>query len=71
VEQLEAALAPQRAPAAGAPAAGVAEARRPAAEPEAIDLLDLAGGDQLKKYGAAAFAALAVLVLIWVLRRNR
>jgi hypothetical protein len=45
--------------------------RRPAAEPEAIDLLDLAGGDQLKKYGAAAFAALAVLVLIWVLRRNR
>jgi hypothetical protein len=71
VEQLEAELAPQRAPAAGAPAAGVAEARRPAAEPEAIDLLDLAGGDQLKKYGAAAFAALAVLVLIWVLRRNR
>ena len=74
VEQLEAELAPQKAPAAagpGAPAAGVAEVRRPAAEPEAIDLLDLAGGDQLKKYGAAAFAALAVLVLIWVLRRNR
>jgi len=74
VEQLEAELAPQTAPAAagpGTPAAGVAEARRPAAEPEAIDLLDLAGGDQLKKYGAAAFAALAVLVLIWVLRRNR
>jgi len=43
----------------------------PAAEPEPIDLLDLAGGDQLKKYGAAAAVVLAVLVLIWVLRRRR
>lgn len=39
-------------------------------EPEAIDLLELAGGDQLKKYGAAAAAALAVLLLIWLLRRR-
>src|ERR1700739_647166 len=30
----------------------------PAAEPEPIDLLELAGGDQLKKYGAAAVAVL-------------
>jgi uncharacterized protein len=43
----------------------------PAAEPEPIDLLELAGGDQLKKYGAAAIGMLAVLVLIWVLRRRR
>jgi uncharacterized protein (TIGR03382 family) len=43
----------------------------PAAEPEPIDLLKLAGGDQLKKYGAAAIGVLAVLVLIWVLRRRR
>jgi uncharacterized protein (TIGR03382 family) len=42
-----------------------------AAEPEPIDLLQLAGGDQLKKYGAAAGALLAVLLLIWVLRRRR
>ncbi len=45
--------------------------RAPAAEPEPIDLLQLAGGDRLKKYGAAAAAALAALVLIWVLRRRR
>jgi uncharacterized protein (TIGR03382 family) len=45
--------------------------RAPAAEPEPIDLLQLAGGDRLKKYGAVAAAALAALVLIWVLRRRR
>src|SRR5271156_3673174 len=51
----------------------VAEApQAPTAEPEPIDLLELAGAGQLKKYGsAAAVAALAVLVLIWVLRRRR
>jgi uncharacterized protein len=43
----------------------------PAAEPEPIDLLELAGGDQLKKYGAVALAVLAALVLIWLLRRRR
>jgi carbon monoxide dehydrogenase subunit G len=42
----------------------------PAPEPEPIDLLQLAGGDQLKKYGSAAAALLAVLVLIVVLRRR-
>ena len=45
--------------------------RAPAAEPEPIDLLQLAGGDRLKKYGAVAAAALAALVLIWELRRRR
>jgi uncharacterized protein (TIGR03382 family) len=42
----------------------------PLADPKPIDLLELAGGDQLKKYGAAAAALVAVLALIWVLRRR-
>jgi uncharacterized protein (TIGR03382 family) len=78
VESLEAELAAKNAPApAGpeSPAATEAPAgprhAAPAAEPEPIDLLDLAGGDQLKKYGAAAIGVLAVLLLIWVLRRRR
>ena len=44
--------------------------RAPAAEPEPIDLLQLAGGDRLKKYGVGALAVLAVLLLIRVLRRR-
>jgi uncharacterized protein len=77
VESLEAKLAAESGVAPAAPE-GPAEAGRvaepvqaPAAEPEPIDLLELAGGDQLKKYGAVALAVLAVLVLIWVLRRRR
>jgi carbon monoxide dehydrogenase subunit G len=50
------------------PVAGTGQ--NPAPEPEPIDLLQLAGGDQLKKYGSAAAALLAVLVLILVLRRR-
>jgi carbon monoxide dehydrogenase subunit G len=42
----------------------------PAGEPEPIDLLELAGAGQLKKYGSAAVALIAVLVLIRVLRRR-
>ncbi|MGZ4564149.1 MAG: SRPBCC domain-containing protein [Mycobacterium sp.] len=78
VESLEAELASQSvaAPATpeGPPQVGrVPEPRHaaPATEPEPIDLLELAGGDQLKKYGAAALAVLAALVLIWLLRRRR
>jgi carbon monoxide dehydrogenase subunit G len=41
------------------------------AEPEPIDLLELAGGGVLKKYGATAVGLVAVLVLIWMLRRRR
>ena len=75
VESLEAELATKNAPAPasvnGAAATEPAPApRHAAAEPEPIDLLDLAGGDQLKKYGAAAAVVLAVLVPIWVLRRR-
>jgi uncharacterized protein len=55
----------------GSPEHPVAEIRRaPAAEPEPIDLLQLAGGDQLKKYGVAAAALVTLLGLIWVLRRR-
>ena len=70
VESLEAELA---APSAEDTEVGpVTETRpAPAAEPEPIDLLELAGGDQLKKYGAVALAVLAVLVLAWLLRRRR
>ena len=80
VESLEAELAAQNSGAPASPAspegpvetARVPEPRQaPAAEPEPIDLLELAGGDQLRKYGAAALAVLAVLVLIWVLHRRR
>jgi uncharacterized protein len=42
----------------------------PSTEPEPIDLLALAGGGQFKKYGAAAAALVAVLALIWVLRKR-
>ncbi|WAJ44284.1 SRPBCC family protein [Mycobacterium sp. Aquia_216] len=42
----------------------------PLADPKPIDLLELAGGGVLKKYGAAAAALVAVLALIWVLRKR-
>jgi carbon monoxide dehydrogenase subunit G len=75
VESLEAELAAQNAPAPAGPAAtesapGPRHAA-PAAEPEPIDLLDLAGGDQLKKYAPLALALLAALVLGWLLGRRR
>ncbi|MGO9157354.1 SRPBCC family protein [Mycobacterium sp.] len=64
---------PATAAAPGTPNGQVAGPRHaaPAAEPEPIDLLELAGADQLKKYGPVAAAVLAVLVLIWLLRRRR
>jgi uncharacterized protein (TIGR03382 family) len=76
VESLEAELAAKNASTQASPASPTAAEPAPgprhaAAEPEPIDLLDLAGGDRLKKYGAAALAVLAVLVLVWVLRRRR
>ena len=77
VESLEAELAAKNtetpaSPESTAESERVAQPRQgPAAEPEPIDLLQLAGGDQLKKYGAVALAVLAVLALIWVLRRRR
>ncbi len=78
VESLEAELAAHDAQtppgSEGAESAGpaAASAARRAAGPEPIDLLELAGGDRLKKYGAAAaVAVLALFMLIWVLGRRR
>src|SRR5438270_1054362 len=72
VDSLEAELAARS---AKTPAGSAAPFDTPAAavagEPEAIDLLNRAGGDQLKKYAPAALAVLAALLLIWVLRRRR
>jgi carbon monoxide dehydrogenase subunit G len=58
---------------AASPTPPIAETRQApaAAEPAPIDLLELAGGGQLKKYGSVFLAVLAVLVLIWILRRLR
>ena len=76
VESLEAKLAAKNAATAPSPngaespAGPATSAAPPAPEPEPIDLLELAGGDQLKKYAPVAAAVLAVLVLIWVLRRR-
>jgi len=75
VESLEAKLKTQS---AGSPAESEESQEAPdaaavaaSAQPEPIDLLQLAGGGQLKKYGAAALAVVAVLALLWVLRRRR
>lgn len=74
VESLEAKLAAESvaAPATpeGPPQVGRAPEPRHAAEPEPIDLLELAGGDQLKKYAPVLLAVLAALVLGWVLGRR-
>ncbi len=82
VESLEAKLASEGGPeipaspaaaAPGTPNGQVAGPRHaaPDAEPEPIDLLELAGADRLNKYGPVAAAVLAVLVLIWWLSRRR
>src|ERR1700740_945814 len=78
VESLEAELAANSAETPASPASATeAESASgprqaaPAPEPEPSDLLQLAGGDQLKKYGSVALAVVAALVLIWVLRRRR
>jgi hypothetical protein len=76
VESLEAELAAKHAATAPSPngaespAGPAVSAASPAPEPEPIDLLALAGADRLKKYAPVAAAVLAVLVLIWVLRRR-
>ncbi len=78
VESLEAELASQNAPtpvsaATPSPTEPVPGPRHaaPAAEPEPIDLFELAGGDQLKKYAPILLAVLAALLLGWVLGRRR
>ncbi|WP_319437023.1 SRPBCC family protein [Mycobacterium sp. RTGN5] len=55
----------------GTPAATAAPRVVPVAEPEPIDLLQLAGGTSVTKYAAAGVAALALLILIAILGRRR
>ena len=47
------------------------QAERPAPEPAPIDLLELAGGSALKKYGAAVLVAVAALLVFAIARRRR
>jgi carbon monoxide dehydrogenase subunit G len=71
VESLEAELAARHAKTPAGPAAPFdTAAATAAAEPEPIDLLQIAGGQQLQKYAPVALAVLAALVLGWVLGRR-
>jgi carbon monoxide dehydrogenase subunit G len=70
VESLEAKLAEDKAPAAAPEVNAPAQpASQPAAEP--IDLIQLAGGDALKRYTPLVVAALALAVIVLVLGRRR
>jgi carbon monoxide dehydrogenase subunit G len=62
---------PSEGPAA-APAPGTTTPSRPLAEPEPIDLLEVAGGAAMARYAApAAGIAAAVLLVVLVVRRRR
>ena len=78
VDQLENKLVGGPAPAAAAaaaPAGGGATTAAPrvapAPEPEAIDLLELAGGTSITKYAGAGAAGLVLLILAWLVLRRR
>ena len=68
VESLEAKLAATT-PTDAYPRADAAPQAQPPAEP--IDLLDLAGGGSLKKYGPAVFGAFALAAVVFALGRLR
>lgn len=73
VDSLEAKLTRADTTVAG-PAGGTEKATAAtttASEPAPIDLLELTGVGSLKKYGPVLLGALALLVLLWVLRRRR
>jgi uncharacterized protein len=72
-ESAEISGTPATAAAPGSPNGQVSGSRQApaAAEPEPIDLLELAGAGQLKTYGSVALAVLGVLLVIWVLHRRR
>jgi uncharacterized protein (TIGR03382 family) len=82
VDALEVKLAGGSAPVAEATAAettragsatanGAAPRVATAPEPEAVDLLELAGGTALTKYAAAGAAGFVLLILAWLVRRRR
>lgn len=54
----------------GSTTPGAAPKMAPTAEPEAIDLLELAGGTALTKYAAGGAAALVLLILLFLVRRR-
>ena len=55
---------------AGSTTPGAAPKMAPTAEPEAIDLLELAGGTAVTKYAAGGAAALVLLILLLLVRRR-
>ena len=55
----------------GSTTPGAAPKMAPTAEPEAIDLLELAGGTAVTKYAAGGSAALVLLILLFLVRRRR
>ena len=58
------------APGSAAPAAPAAPRVTPAAEPEALDLLELAGGTAVTKYAAGGAGLLVLLLLAFLLGRR-
>ena len=72
VDSLEDMLSGGTAAADSAPTAvSNGQAVRPAPEPAPIDLIQLAGGDALKRYGPVVLVALAALLIFVILRRRR
>jgi len=54
----------------GSATSGAVPKMAPTAEPEAIDLLELAGGTAVTKYAAGGVAALVLLMLLFLVRRR-
>lgn len=73
VESLEAKLAGSSEPAQQEPSAPAPKVNghKPSPEPAPIDLLEIAGGGELKKYGPIILAALALLVAFLLGRASR
>lgn len=72
VDSLEAQLAGGKPEAVASPAASSnGQTQRPAPEPAPIDLLDLAGGSALKKYGPPIFGAFLLAAVVFTLGRLR
>lgn len=71
VESLETKLAGQKAPEDPAAASTPAAVATPAPAPEPIDLLDLAGGSALKRYGPRVAGAFLLAALVFTIGRLR
>jgi uncharacterized protein len=72
VDSLEAQLAGGHTEAVASPTASPnGETQRPVPEPAPIDLLDLAGGGALKKYGPPVFGAFLLAAVVFTLGRLR